>query len=93
MQGETARTTAPFSFANDRKHYFSLRLFTDARFSTVLDSISMSKPRRSRYFSVSTWPVPSRDTPKPTYSRGESCLPMPSTLESRGSINYRRETD
>ena len=43
--------------------YFSFRQFTDPRFSTVLDSISMSKPLRSRYFKVITWPVPSRDTP------------------------------
>ena len=43
--------------------YFSLRQFTEARFSTVLDSIWMSKPLRSRYFSIITWPVPSSDTP------------------------------
>ena len=43
--------------------YFSLRQFAEARFSIVPDSISMSKPLRSRYFSVSTWPVPSSDTP------------------------------
>ena len=43
--------------------YFSVRQFTEARFSTVLDSIWMSKPLRSRYFSISTWPVPSNETP------------------------------
>ena len=43
--------------------YFSFRQFTEPRFSTVLDSISMSKPLRSRYFRVITWPVPSRETP------------------------------
>ena len=43
--------------------YFSLRQLIEARFSTVLDSIWMSKPLRSRYFSIITWPVPSRDTP------------------------------
>lgn len=46
-----------------RSDYFSLRQLTEPRFSTVLDSISMSKPLRSRYLSVITWPVPSSDTP------------------------------
>jgi hypothetical protein len=46
-----------------RGRYFSLRQFTEPRFSTVLDSISMSKPLRSRYFNVTTWPVPSSETP------------------------------
>src|SRR3546814_11041510 len=43
----------------------------------------MSKPRSSRYLSVSTWPVPSSETPKPTYRRGEICFPTPSTLPPR----------
>ncbi|MFD0320402.1 hypothetical protein [Lysobacter gummosus] len=34
--------------------YFSLRQLIEARFSNVLDSISISKPLRSRYFKVST---------------------------------------
>src|SRR3546814_5601236 len=55
--------------------YFSFRQLIDPRFSTLLDSISMSKPRSSRYLSVSTWPVPSSETPKPTYRRGEICFP------------------
>ena len=46
-----------------RSNHFSFRQLTEPRFSTVLDSISMSKPLRSRYFSVITWPVPSSDTP------------------------------
>ena len=45
------------------RRYFSLRQFTDALFSTVLDSTSMSKPLRNRYFNVSTCPVPSSETP------------------------------
>src|SRR3546814_6967442 len=63
--------------------YFSFRQLIDPRFSTLLDSISMSKPRSSRYLSVSTWPVPSSETPKPTYRRGEICFPTPSTLPPR----------
>lgn len=43
--------------------YFSFRQLSEPRFSTVLDSISMSKPRRSRYFSVSTEPLPTSETP------------------------------
>jgi len=46
-----------------QRGYFSLRQLIEPRFSIVLDSTSMSKPRPSRYFSVSTWPVPSSDTP------------------------------
>ncbi len=41
----------------------SVRQFTEPLFSTVLDSMVMSKPRRNRYFNVSTWPVPSSETP------------------------------
>ena len=43
--------------------YFSLRQLMEPRFSTVLDSTSMSKPRRSRYFRVITEPLPTSDTP------------------------------
>lgn len=43
--------------------YRSLRQFTEPRVSTVLDSISRSKPLRSRYFRISTWPLPTIDTP------------------------------
>lgn len=43
--------------------YFSRRQFTDPLVSTVLDSASTSKPRLSRYFSVSTEPPPIIETP------------------------------
>lgn len=36
------------------KRHFSLRQFTEPRFSMELDSISISKPLRSRYLSVTT---------------------------------------
>lgn len=49
--------------ADRSSDYFSLRQLTEPRFSTVLDSISTSKPFRSRYFSVSTWPLPISETP------------------------------
>lgn len=47
----------------DGDGYFSLRQFTEPRFSTLEDSICTSKPLRSRYFNHTTWPVPSSDTP------------------------------
>lgn len=43
--------------------YFSLRQFNEPRVSTVLDSISASKPLRNRYFSVIAEPPPTIDTP------------------------------
>lgn len=43
--------------------YFSRRQFTDPLVSMVLDSASISKPRLSRYLSVSTEPPPTIDTP------------------------------
>ncbi len=45
------------------ENYFSRRQFTDPLVSTVLDSASISKPRLSRYLSVSTEPPPIIDTP------------------------------
>ena len=50
-------------FAKPGPAYFSLRQFTEPRFSTLEDSIWMSKPLRSRYLSMTTWPVPSSETP------------------------------
>ena len=43
--------------------YFSLRQLIEPRVSVVLDSISTSKPLRSRYFSVTAEPDPTMETP------------------------------
>lgn len=43
--------------------YFSRRQLIDPLVSTVLDSASTSKPRLSRYLSVSTEPLPIIETP------------------------------
>src|SRR3546814_11463982 len=62
--------------------YFSLRQLIDPRFSTLLDSTSMSKPRSSRFLHVSTWQVPSRETPKPTDQRGAHESPHPTSEQA-----------
>lgn len=46
-----------------QRPYFSRRQLIDPLVSTVLDSASTSKPRLSRYFSVSTEPLPTIETP------------------------------
>ncbi len=46
-----------------QRFYFSRRQFTEPLVSTVLDSASTSKPRLSRYLSVSTEPPPIIETP------------------------------
>ena len=59
MQTLDAAPVAPAA----RAAYFSLRQLIEPRVSMVLDSISTSKPLRSRYFSVTAEPEPIIDTP------------------------------
>ena len=46
-----------------RRFHFSLRQLIDAAVSTLPDSTATSRPRRSRYLSITSWPVPTSDTP------------------------------
>ena len=50
------------SGANTQKSYRSVRQLMEAALS-LPDSMLMSKPRVSRYLSVTTWPVPTSETP------------------------------
>ncbi len=63
-QGEK-NLTHEISFSSEvmGPFYFSLRQLIEPRLSIVLDSISMSKPLRSRYFRVTAEPEPTIDTP------------------------------
>lgn len=60
LKGQAQRCN---SAAANTPGYFSFRQFNDPRVSMVEDSTSALKPLRSRYFSVTTEPLPTIDTP------------------------------